>query len=185
VAEPVPPVASVVPKGTALEAARDYIAMVKDDRSVDATLKYWNFEIIFQSVFGDDLAKLSEKERTEARELLVRFMKQVLTNPQVSKVMASSAYEDFHAAPAGDGRTAVSFLVVLADGSRRIPNTMVFQPAGGKWRIVDMGNSGRMLVVDLVSAYGTWRKAKPKGSPLDYVREMVAQIGIRPAPAPR
>ena len=112
------------------------------------------------------------------KKLLLSFVENVYSHPNIAEAMKQATFEDFKAevGPAA-GTTAVTFTVRF--GERAIPNSLHMKQADGNWKIFDAGTNGRMMVAAIRAQYEPQSK---RVTPLDYIRAMVAQVPAKGSP---
>jgi ABC-type transporter MlaC component len=159
------------PAQTAIDAAKDYTAKMKSGQPAAAIQAYWDMDAMLGGMFGEHLRRHSDEERARMKQLLLEFVEKVYASPSIAQAMANAKFEDFTVAEDEPrGATTVKFNWRLAD--KAIPNSVQMKQSDGKWRIVDAGVNGRMMVPALRDGY--LPKAE-KVTPLQFVQGMVAR----------
>ena len=166
------PAAAPQPAATAADAAKDYTRKMVSSKPSEAVRSYWDMDAMLTGIFGEHLRRHDDKERAEMQRLLLEFIEKVYANPKVAQAMRSAKFENFTTAEGKSPDTAtVSFDVRFDD--KVIPNSLEMRRVDGKWRVIDAGTNGRMMVPEIREQYLPQAK---RVTPLQYIREMAATI---------
>ena len=157
---------------TAVDAAADYAQRMKSDQPASAVRTYWDIDAMLADIFGEHLKRNSGEERAEMKRLLLTFVENVYSHPDIAAAMKQAAYEDFReeVGPAA-GTTAVTFTVRFGD--KVVPNALHMKKTDGTWKIFDACTNGRMMVGAIRSQYEAQAQ---RVTPLEYVKAMVVQV---------
>ncbi len=162
------PARAADPKESAVDAAKQYTVLMKGDQPIKAIETFWEFPEMFQIMFGEDLKKHSAAEQEEMKKLFLGLLRKVYANPQIAELMKNATFEGFESKPPKDGKTVVTFTAKI--GENTLPNTLVFKPVEGKWRVVDAAANNQPLMGE---AMGRAYKAQAgKVTPLEFIKEM-------------
>ena len=169
---PAPPAQPPRPAETsAVDAARDYTRRMKSDQPAGAIRTYWDMDAMLEGMFGEHLRRHSDKERAEMQRLLLTFVETVYANRDIAQAMKQAEFEEFSSDEDKQRETTtVRFNVRIQD--KVIPNALQMKQADGKWRIIDAGANGRMMVPNLRSQYETQAQ---RVTPLEYIKMMTTQ----------
>jgi ABC-type transporter MlaC component len=156
---------------TPVDAAKDYTQKMKSAQPAAAIRAYWDMDAILGGIFGEHLRRHNDEERAEMKRLLLEFLEKVYANPKVAQAMKDATFADFTVTddPAR-GTATVDFTVRFKE--RAVPNSLLMKQTEGKWRIVDAGANGRMMVRSMRSQY---EPQAQKLTPLQYVKEIVSK----------
>jgi ABC-type transporter MlaC component len=154
---------------TPVDAAKDYTQKMKAAQPTAAIRAYWDMDAILAGIFGEHLRRHNDEERAEMKRLLLEFLEKVYANPKVAQAMKDATFADFTVTDDPvRGTATVDFTVRFKE--RTIPNSLLMKQTEGKWRVVDAGANGRMMVRSIRSQY---EPQAQKVTPLQYVKEMV------------
>jgi hypothetical protein len=164
------PVIAAEPKATEtpLESAKRYTSLMQGDEPVKAVEEFWEFPEILRGMFGEHLKRHTAAEQQEMQKLLLGFLKKVYGNPQIAEMMKKASFADFQEKPPKDGKTIVTFNVLIAD--KKLPNILVFKKIGERWRVVDAAANNGPLLVETIAA--DYNKQAKNVTPLEYIREL-------------
>jgi len=152
----------------ALQTARDYCKMMQSGEGVKAVEKYWNFDAMFDAIFGDDMKQVPDGDRAEMRKLMLGVIGRVYANPKVNDLLANATFDDFTTRELPDHRVVVDFNIRLASG-KVLPNAFYWSQGSGGWRIVDAATNGKPMTEAIRNEY----LRNPHGvTPVRYVRAM-------------
>jgi hypothetical protein len=155
---------------TPLGVAQRFAELVRDGEAGTAVDRFYDLDIMLESVFGEDLQRHSRAERTEMKRLLRDTIQRINGDPRITKALQQTTLEGFRSKEKeGEPRTAtVNYSVVY--GKRRILNTLLLQQSGDRWVIVDGGAVGKMLVPAM---RGDYTRRRTHYTPLEFIRAMV------------
>src|SRR5688572_4216720 len=114
---------------TAVEAAKRYTSLMQGEKPINAIEAFWEFPEMFQTMFGERLARSSQAERDEMKKLLLDFFRKIYANPQIVEVMRKAKFSDFAGKEPKDGKTVVTFNARIGD--EKLPNILVFKQLEG------------------------------------------------------
>lgn len=167
---------------TALEGARDYVRLLKARLPAEAAQTYWDWGVMLEAIFGEKLAKYSPPERQEMVRLMTGTAADLFAAPELVETMANGSYD-----PRAQGTLANGDQVIRLGIGGKTPDedsVLIFRQIAGRWRVVDTGTMGEMLIQRERQAFAM---TGPGMEPMAYVREMAAGMkkGIpRPAAEP-
>ena len=164
------PAATQGTAGAVERAARQYFDLIRAGKGTQAVSTYWNFNAMFAGIFGDDMKRVSADDRTKMKSLLLKFLGQVYSNPNIAKLLAQSTTGEFTAHELPDGRYTVDFDV--NSGDKSIHNRLYMIQADKAWRVVDAATGqSPSLCTALHQEY-----LKSGMKPLEYVQAIVASL---------
>ena len=156
---------------SAAQVAQEYAETLRSGDAVKAVKTYWDFDAMMRRAFGEHLKRNSDAERAEMRRLLLGFIQTIYSNPELRRVMARARFGKFEEKEEADGTTTVNYTAAF-DGQAPIPNAVRMQKVDGRWRVIDAGARGDMMV-------GTIRKEylaqANRITPLQYMRALAKQ----------
>ena len=156
----------------AVDAARDYTQKLKSAKPVEAVRAYWDMDGMMSSIFGEHLRRHSEQEREEMQTTLLGFIEKIYTDPNIVKAMRQASLEDFESADGKEpGTVVVSFNARFPD--KVVPNALHMKQVDGKWRIIDAGANGRMMVPTIRAEY---LPQAQRVTPLQYMKMLASTI---------
>src|SRR4051812_41213616 len=80
-----------------LDIAQKYVQLFKARTPLKALETYWDFDALFQGIFGDDLKRHPPADIAEMKQKLTDLLKGIYANPQVIDAMANASYTDYKA----------------------------------------------------------------------------------------
>jgi hypothetical protein len=155
---------------TAVEAAKRYTSLMQGDQPIKAIETFWEFGEMFQTMFGERLARSSQAEREEMKKLLLGFFRKIYSNPQIVEVMKKATFSDFASKEPKDGKTVVTFNARIGDD--KLPNMLVFKQLVGKWRVVDAAASNQPLIAETFGR--EYKKHADRLTPLEFLKAMTS-----------
>jgi ABC-type transporter MlaC component len=153
---------------TALESAKRYTSLMQGEQPIKAVEEFWEFPEMLQGMFGEHLKRHTPAEREEIQKLLLGFLKKIYANPQIAEMMKKATFGDFQEKAPKDGKTVVTFNVVIAD--KKLPNTLIFKKIEERWRVVDAAANNGPLLAQAIA--GEYEKVAKAVTPLEYIREL-------------
>jgi hypothetical protein len=155
------------PAETPVQFAQRYATQLKDGDPVEALRNAWDFDALLESAFGEHLKQHSPEELEEMKQVLLTFCKNVHCDPYLAAVLTKVRLEGFRAREkaAQPGTFVVNYHLVIGD--QRILNTIIIRQSGGRWRVIDAGAQGKMMVPALRAEYA---QQAERITPLEYMR---------------
>jgi hypothetical protein len=153
---------------TAVESAKRYTSMMQGEQPIKAVEEFWEFPEMLQGMFGEHLKRHTPAEREEIQKLLLGFLKKIYANPQIAEMMKKATFGDFQEKATRDGKTIVTFNVVIAD--KKLPNMLIFKKIDERWRVVDAAANNGPLLAQAIA--GEYEKVAKQFTPLEYIRDL-------------
>lgn len=152
----------------AIEAAKQYTASIKAGDGLKAVESTWNFNAIFDSIFGDAMKKETEAQRATMRKGMLSIIGMAYKDPKINDLMMKATFDHFTAVEAADKSVSVDFDFSIPNNAK-IANTLRFVKDDKGWRIVDSATNGQYFSALIREIY----KNKFKGAPHEFVQAMV------------
>src|SRR5688572_21388373 len=154
--EPAPGVVEeeAAPEETPLEMAQRYTDMLMIGDAGTAVDYYWDLDAIFKAAFGQHLKRLEQAEYDEMKQLMRDFLQRHNGSPRNLAVLKMSKYEDFRVRErSGTPKTAlITYNLVIAK-KERVLTTLIVRLTEGRWRVIDGGVAGKMIVSQMRAEY--------------------------------
>jgi hypothetical protein len=158
---------------TALQVARKYARQLKDGDPVDAVRRYWDLDMTLDSAFGKALTNVTAADRQEMKRLLLEYVERVYTDPDLAARLTQATLEGFRAKEhEGPPRTATVNYYLIFKGDRTLCTVLMRQSADQRWRIMDGGAMGRMLVPGIRKEYNG---QADRMTPLEFMQELATR----------
>lgn len=150
-------------------AARRYSDLLKTGHGLDAIKSYWDLDAMFDSMFGDNMKKVSDEDRAQMRISMLVFLQRIYANPKISQTMSTAKFTGFTTNAADADHAVVSFTVEFE--KRSVPNALTMERHEGKWRVVDAATNGQGIVGIIRKEYAA---NAAKITPPQYIRAITS-----------
>lgn len=165
---------SVRPQESATEAAHRYIELLRTKRGMEAVKTYWNFDAMFDAMFGADMKQMNDADRVQMRAIMLEFLGSVFAKPAIAEGLSKSRFSDLTILQLPNGAMGFEF-TVTREGGLPIRNSIALSNTTGRWKIYDGSTNGRSMCAALHAAYQDGLAHTPPGqlTPLLFLRQMI------------
>lgn len=153
---------------TAIETAKAYTNFFKEGQPAKAIETYWDFDAMFDHMFGGKMKEVSATDRESMRRMLRQFLTTIYANPKLIDAMATAEYSGYAERLLKTGETAVDFDVKLTDTT--LKNSLVLMKGAGGWRVVDASAGATTLCAALATEF----KKNPSATPPAFLAELTS-----------
>lgn len=180
--------------GTPSDAIKNYWSSVKAGKVDDAVGSYIDTSALVDLAAGSD-ASITHEQRASAAKDLQGFLGIAWKQPEVANAIKTSELKVKSEKPAGDGTTAVEYVVIVEKPQHtELPNTAFMTKGPDGWRIVDMKQAdGPRMSETLRTGYAGAHQKLPSLTFDQFVNMMTSSLNrkantgrqatTRPAPA--